>query len=261
MKRQISVLLLVLLFTNNSFSQVEKFPQDFKNFFKVGGDIATAPLHFDSKDWILFSSTIAVTAVTMAADKGVRSFSLRSRSNLNDNLFNLDKYFFIPTAAVSVFGIYGYGLFAKNDNVRKLGLRLGEATFYASLLDVILKGIIGRRRPEENLGELKFKPFKFDIDKCSLPSGHTILAFSFSSVMAHEVDNIYWKIGWYSFASLVGMSRIYHDKHWSSDVISAAAIGYFIGDFVNHHYTNSDDQSTNVSLFLSFNQLGIRYSF
>ena len=261
MKKQIIVLLFLVFFTNNSFSQVEKFPQDFKNFFIVGGDIATAPLHFDSKDWILFSSTIAITAATMAADNDIRSFALRSRSSLNDNLFNLDKYFYIPTAAVSVFGIYGYGLFAKDDNIRKLGLRLGEATFYASVLDVLLKGIIGRRRPEENFGDVTFKPFKFDLEKSSLPSGHTILAFSFASVMAHEVDNIYWKIGWYSFASLVGMSRVYHDKHWSSDVISAAAIGYFIGDFVNHHHTNTDDKNTNLSLTFSFNQLGLRYSF
>ena len=261
MKKQISVFILLLFFANNSFGQINKFPRDFNNFFIVGGDIATAPLHFDSKDWILFSSTIAVTAAAVAADKDVRSFALRSRGSLNDNLFNLDKYFYIPTAAVSVFGIYGYGLFAKNDDVRKLGLRLGEATFYASLLDVLLKGIIGRRRPEENLGDVTFKPFKFDLEKSSLPSGHTILAFSFSSVMAHQIDNIYWKVGWYSMASLVGMSRIYHDKHWGSDVILGAALGYFIGDFVNGHYTNSDNQDTNLSLTFSFNQLGLRYSF
>ncbi len=261
MKKQISFFILLLTYSNISFGQVNKFPQDFKNFFIVGGDIATAPLHFDSKDWILFSSTIAVTAAVVAADKDVRAFALRSRSNLNDNLFNMDNYFYIPTAAVSVVGIYGYGLFAENTNIRKLGLRLGEATFYASILDVLLKGVIGRRRPEEDLGDVTFKPFQFDIEKSSLPSGHTILAFSFASVMAHEIDNIYWKVGWYSFASLVGMSRIYHDKHWGSDVVLGAALGYFIGDFVNGHYTNSDSENTNLSLTFSFNQLGLRYSF
>ncbi len=261
MMKQISTLLLVFIFSNSSFSQFEKFPQDFKNFIVVGGDIAVAPLHFDSKDWILFSSTIAVTAAAVAVDKDVRGFALRSRSELNDNLFNVDKYFFIPTVAVSIAGLYSYGLFAKHENIRRLGLKLGESTVYASILNVLLKGIIGRRRPEENLGDITFNPFTFDINRSSLPSGHTILAFSFSSVMANEIDNIYWKIGWYSLASMVGFSRVYHDKHWASDIILGAALGYFIGDFVNGHYTNTDDENSNVSLIFSFNQLGIRYSF
>ena len=39
-------------------------------------------------------------------------------------------------------------------------------------------------------------------------------------------------------AFLTGISRIYHDKHWSSDVFLGAAIGYFTARFVNNLHDN-----------------------
>jgi membrane-associated phospholipid phosphatase len=33
----------------------------------------------------------------------------------------------------------------------------------------------------------------------------------------------------YGGAALAGVSRIYHDKHWASDVVVGAAIGTFVG--------------------------------
>ena len=33
----------------------------------------------------------------------------------------------------------------------------------------------------------------------------------------------------YSGAALVGLSRMYNDKHWASDVVAAAAIGTLTG--------------------------------
>ncbi|MEO8399740.1 MAG: phosphatase PAP2 family protein [Ignavibacteriaceae bacterium] len=251
----------ILIFSNQSYSQVEKFPQDFSNFFKVGGDIFTAPLHFDGKDWIIFSSTIAITASALTVDEDLRKFALRSRSDFNNNLFNIDKYYFFPAVSASIVGIYGYGLFAENNNFRKLGLKLAESTAYASLINIALKSIIGRKRSDVNEGNWKFKPFSFDPANSSLPSGHTTLAFAYSTIMAKEIDNIYWKIGWYSAATLVGFARVYHDKHWFSDIILGGALGYFVGDFVTDHPTNNEKEKQKFSLTYSFNQIGFIYSF
>ncbi len=72
--------------------------------------------------------------------------------------------------------------------------------------------------------------------------------------MANHLDNIYWKIGWYSIAALVSSARIYHDQHWLSDVLAGSAIGYFIGDYVSKNPENrSEQQGRPISDFnLSF---------
>ncbi len=62
--------------------------------------------------------------------------------------------------------------------------------------------------------------------------------------MANEIDNFFWKIGWYSLAGLVGYARIYHNQHWFSDVLMGAAIGYFSGEFVNNHSSNENELKT-----------------
>jgi PAP2 superfamily len=63
--------------------------------------------------------------------------------------------------------------------------------------------------------------------------------------MANYLDNVYWKVGWYAIASLVGTARIYHDKHWLSDVVMGSAIGYFVGDYVSKNPENRLEQEGN----------------
>jgi len=96
-------------------------------------------------------------------------------------------------------------------------------------------------------------PGQFNTDLTSFPSGHATLAFAVSSAMANYLNNIYWKIGWYSIATLVGTARIYHDKHWLSDVVIGSAIGYFIGDYVSRDLENSTEQQGNPVQDYSFN--------
>jgi membrane-associated phospholipid phosphatase len=152
----------------------------------------------------------------------------------------------VEFVAASIIGFYGYGLIDNNNEVRKLAVKLTEATLFATSITLITKTVIGRARPYKQDNQYYTNPFTFDNDYNSFPSGHTTLAFAYSTVMANEIDNIFWKIGWYTAAGLVGYSRIYHNQHWFSDVLMGAAIGYFSGEFVNNENTNN---KTSVSLF------------
>jgi len=78
--------------------------------------------------------------------------------------------------------------------------------------------------------------------------------------MANEVDNVFWKIGWYSLAGLVGYARIYNNQHWFSDVLMGAAIGYFSGEFVNNHNTNENEQ-TQLNIFPMPNGIAVQLRF
>lgn len=216
---------------------------DFNNFIEVNVDFYTSPLRFDSDDWIKLSSVVGITAIASLADREVRSFSQKNKSKFADDVFNIDKYYSIEFAGASIVAFYGYGLICENDKIRKLAVKLTEATFLATSITVITKTIVGRGRPYNQDSQYFFNPFTFDYDYNSFPSGHTSLAFAYSTVMANEVDNAFWKIGWYSIAGLVGYARIYHNQHWFSDVLMGAAIGYFSGEFVNNYNSNENEQS------------------
>ncbi len=61
----------------------------------------------------------------------------------------------------------------------------------------------------------------------SFPSGHTATAFVAAEFLHQEYkDKSVWiSVGGYSMATLIGISRVYNNKHWVSDVVAGAGIG------------------------------------
>lgn len=219
------------------------FASDLNTALNVCTNFYTSPLRFDSEDWIKLSSVVGITAIPSFTEREVRTFSQQNHSKFADKVFNIDKYYYIEFVGASIVAFYGYGLIDENDKIRKLAVKLTEATFLATSITVITKTVVGRGRPYQQESQYSFNPFTFDNDYNSFPSGHTSLAFAYSTVMANQVDNAFWKIGWYSLAGLVGYARIYHNQHWFSDVLMGAAIGYFSGEFVNNHNSNDNEQA------------------
>ena len=241
------VILLTLHFVGFAQTSPET-DNDFEKFFKVGGDIITQPAKFTSEDWIKVSTTLGITGLATLIDKEIKEFSKSNRSQFLNNLFSIDKYYHIEGIAISIAVIYGYGALNNNDKMKNLGLRLTEATVYSGIIDLAAKVIIGRSRPTNIDDQYVFQPFSFSFENTALPSGHTTLSFAYSTVMANEYNNFFWKFGWYSLAGLVGYARIYNNQHWFSDVFLGAALGYFIGEFVINHKSNQKIQSDKIAV-------------
>ncbi len=243
-------LFLILLFLSaNVYTQ----ENDLKDFFTTGKNLFNSPGKFNSKDWLTFSAVTVATASSFLIDEEVKSFVLDNRNNFSDGLFKIDDYYHLEAVTIITTGTYLYGLASRNEKTRQLGLHLAEASVYAGIINAAIKFITGRSRPFTEEGKSSFGFFNFDFAHTSLPSGHTTLAFAFSTVMANEHKNIFWKAGWFTASALVGAARIYNNKHWLSDVILGATIGYFVGDFVNKDSKNSSKQeNSSNNIFISY---------
>jgi membrane-associated phospholipid phosphatase len=116
--------------------------------------------------------------------------------------------------------------------------------------------LLGRSRPfvtnDSNPTDFRFGAGFGNGDRKSFPSGHTTTAFAAASAVTGEVMRWWPRSTWiiapamYGGATLVGLSRMYHNKHWASDVALGAAIGTFAGrkvvDYSHQHPGNMFDR-------------------
>lgn len=182
-----------------------------------------------------------------------------------------------------VLGLTGaYGFLFKDPKAQTTFLLATQAALSTGVWTHTFKFITSRTRPNaynrfEGPGHF-FRPRKSDDifwknEFNSFPSGHTSNAFAIATVFAKMYRDIpAIPIIAYSAASLVGITRIIDNRHWGSDVLMGAALGYFCGSQVVNNYRRMfglKNQQNNPELPLSFNVnylnnqtvLGLTYKF
>jgi membrane-associated phospholipid phosphatase len=115
---------------------------------------------------------------------------------------------------------------------KELGLTTLKATLLGCTVSRGLTIITGRGRPfyspNNSMNFNLFKGLKYSLS--SLPSGHSTVAFAFAAAADKLTPQSQMKTALlYSMAVITAISRIYHDKHWLSDVIMGSTLGYLIG--------------------------------
>ena len=143
-----------------------------------------------------------------------------------------------PGSFVTGTGVYLIGRAGGNRRVEAVGLHSVEAILLADVLGGGIKMLAGRQRPSVDIKS----PYNFQLWRGfagdqyrSFPSGHTITAFAFASTVTRESQfwwpHATWYVGtvFYGGAGLVGLSRIYNNQHWASDVVAGAALGTIVG--------------------------------
>jgi len=123
------------------------------------------------------------------------------------------------------------------------GARRGGAALLGvlsgSLANESLNRALGRRRPSEGMGTWDFDPFH---GHASLGSGHAAYTFAIAGAI-DEVTEGWVAIPFYAMAALTGISRVYDDRHWLSDV----AVGGFIGWWTSRRATRTATRLLGVS--------------
>ncbi len=135
--------------------------------------------------------------------------------------------------------MYAAGRLAKNEKLASLGLHGTEALLIGEGFGGVVKMVVGRQRPSVEPGNPNSYQFMRGLrggdEYRSFPSGHTVSAFAAAAAVTAETSrnapNTRWIVGpvLYSGAALVGISRMYNNRHWASDIIVGAGIGTFAG--------------------------------
>ncbi len=265
-----SVLLLILLLCSTPLhAQIDTvhhpfFPiviADAKDFFSDAGTFLSRPAHFSQTDWLITGAIIGGTVAFTTVDEDGRKLAARNTTPFLEHLADISRiygedYFGVGLSA----GIYGTGLFAKNEEIRSTGVVVFEAIAFSAAVTQSLKFLIGRSRPYTNDGNGTFTPLTLKKEHLSFPSGHSTSAFALSSALASRVKNPYVSAGLYSLATLTALSRVYSDDHWVSDIVLGSVIGYLSGTAVARLH-ETDASSSSIELRPTGNGLCIEWKF
>ena len=141
--------------------------------------------------------------------------------------------------AVNAWLIYNAKMVTKDSD----SLMIYITFFVAMLFDLcdigLLKAIVRRQRPKGNIDDMAVT---VSVDHYSFPSGHTSRASMMAFLTTFVFHQYYstmpysWPIvAWFSYAILLGFSRILLGRHYPLDVTCGFLLGYFQA-VVTHSY-------------------------
>jgi membrane-associated phospholipid phosphatase len=224
---------------------------------QAAADSAANPALFEGRDLYWAAGFAAATLAVAPLDRqlagtlqrpSLQASRILSRSSVGARLLGS------PGAEVLGGLVYGAGRLTGNRVMARAGLHAAEAVFIGDLVTGSVKVIAGRKRPYLSPDN----PYDFSLMRGlrgdsvrSFPSGHTTSAFAAAAAVSAEAG-YEWSSGkalvgpaLFGVAGIVGLSRMYNNAHWASDVIVGAAIGSFVGwkvaRYSHEHPTNNID--------------------
>ena len=220
-----------------------------------GDSVHAAPTLFTWRDGVLAATFTATTIAMFPVDKSAARHLQDSTTQASRFLKNASRgvqYVADPGSVIIGISMYGIGRVAGWHDVADLGLHGTEAVALSGAATALIKGLAGRARPYVSL-DTNAHDFRFGRGfnrggYQSFPSGHTSAAFAAASVVTSESQRWWPRQTWlvapamYGGATLVGVSRMYNNAHWASDVVLGAALGTFSGIKVvrySHGHTNN----------------------
>lgn len=211
----------------------------------------TKPFHMKKKDWGNMLKFTLLEAALYFADEPIQRNMLDLRTN-NTTVANISKNVTQFGGLYEVYTLATLGLESiifKNKKLQTTTLLATQSYLTAGAVQFVGKFLSGRQRPSyaDNYtldAEPKFHgPFYKLVDangnksNSSFPSGHTTAAFAAATVFSLEYKNSKL-VPWVSYgaATLIGLSRMTENKHWFTDVVAGAALGYLTGLQVVNNY-------------------------
>ena len=231
------LLFLLVCFSLNGFAQI-KPEKDIRSFEK--------DMMYYRKNVVKISVIAGVSSVlALSLDEPMHRFIQNNQNTFADgfangvNIFG-EKLFIVPAVGLS----WGAGYLFKEDKLKQTSWNAIKSIAVTAISTEILKISVGRARPFMEEGAYSFHPFSNEDYYKSLPSGHVSLAFAAFTPYAETYSR--WL---YVFPTSVAFARMYKNKHWFSDTVIGAGLGFFSGWIFTHHPKSQIQVSSNGIIF------------
>lgn len=185
---------------------------------------AIRPANLEWELSILATTGVLIAKVDRTADNRIQSASLQHTARVWSNTgLGLE----IGSAALA----YGFGCGKHHPYLRDTGFKALAAMGAAGTADLVLKLGFDRQFPYTPGSTGKFWG-----GGRSFPSGHSASSFAFAAVVAHRYPHNPWiKWGAYALATGVSLSRYPAKRHFPSDILIGATLGYVTGAYMAGH--------------------------
>ncbi len=207
----------------------------------------TAKTYFVRRDLLWSGIALAGTAGISVFDKRIAHWTQTSsvqgsssRHRVVDDLTKINETTLTGAAILS----YGIGRLAHSPTMADVSLHTAEATILTSLISQTIRGPVGRERPSispDDQYRFQFGKGFTEFNNRSFPSLHSATGFAAATAVAAEIHERNPKASWwvtpvaYTVAMVPGLTRMYLNEHWASDVVSGAFVGALMGNRVVHY--------------------------
>lgn len=207
-------------FTHQTLSEASKFGH---GLLKVPRN-AVRPSNLLWELPVLGTTGVLIAKVDRPADNRIQSQSLQQTARIWSNV-GLGLEFGSSALA------YGIGCGQHKSHLRDAGFTALAGMGAASTVALALKLTFNRQFPTTGNGAGKFWG-----GGRSFPSGHSATSFAFASVVAQRYPKNKW-VKWsaYALATGVSLSRYPAKKHFPSDILMGATLGYVTGAYMAAH--------------------------
>jgi membrane-associated phospholipid phosphatase len=202
----------------------------YENFARAPYEFLTSPFDWDAREWGIAALAVGGFVGLMFADRPLRDFWQDTvRSGATDDVAKLGADLDPLTVMLPLTGAATVLSAATGD--RQLQVATMESLQSLAISIGLFEGIkllAHRERPNESPNDaFRFDGPGTDGSNKSLPSGHAAGAFAVATSFAlNYPDDDFVAPTAYTLAGLVSWSRLNDNKHWTTDVLLGAGLGY-----------------------------------
>jgi membrane-associated phospholipid phosphatase len=213
--------------------------------WRVQQSVSTTPtLPQWAQGTLLAGGAIAAGALL---DKPVDRFMRpRQESRVVDAWGNVGK-----ATPVLLAGAVGAAVAFGDSRMQNIGIISLQSIAGAAGVSMATKRLVGRARPDEELGTFSRSRKRSD---ASFPSNHAAVAFAAVTPFAQEYDAPWL----YGLAAVGSMGRVADRKHWVSDVVAGGVVGYAIGSWL--WQAQRDDSKSSFAIAPGAKQIALTWS-